>query len=1064
MENEELDEIDYYEIVSLEEISKFNPTFVAFSNEEILNNLLQFFKSDKIKATTFLSLFTEIIQRQINPTQTKNLIVVADAKRGNFAEIEDDDSNSKNGFIISDFIAKIKSNNKEQIKLAYKNKNKLWFPIVYDDESSGAKFRPTTTTIIELNDSTDNKFILFNDDERDIPIMGVYFYEPSSQNNDNLNEKIVSYLTTDREKGEVKLMGDYASFDELIADYKIRLPLNKIDEDDYNYTSLNNLLKKYNYDLDYINIDDFEIIKEHLKSLNKNEKEEKIKYVRVPHKPIHLDNNRFNFYYILKETFKLLDITLKSSKKLQKDLEEIKGEKVYIEELPIHRDLSILIANINNDNYSDIIKNLREIRKNFSITNCVSILETYLKINIDEIKRHFDKLENKFKYLMGFYKDLFEINFTFAKEEHEFKLANDMSNYEGITTMKLEKKMVDTEETKDSSKYDELVEEEEDLNKYYNNYYYKLEKGFVEALEIVLPFLVKLKQRSYLPIKLDFICNHLFNIHRGVPQKYSIIRNKYKDKYDENHCKEESLKSIKYVMTSEDVDVKLKEANVEYVQIINEMIYDAICKWSIEVQRELLDGTLLYFKDIYYVPCIDLWNEYGAPYNMEVKDGILPYLICIFENTFKEEFSENDDNYLPLEKGFKEKIIEKMKNDYNEDLKQFQTEGAKKIKENKGFEAQKKLVAFLQDKEKKYDMDKFFETFIESLIYYPSVKFKKIHKYLMGCCLEKIDTDFTNDRFFKTDRKDLEKAKSKFTGDRVLNKARYLRFYFSKLPKTAKKEFLKGIDFESLLFPIYEISLDEWFDELDDSTILSKSNIEDIRTKLVNSYKFHVNDLLPVFNIKKEIEFKNYRQILLGISKILFEYSKTKANGIIKKINKTIEVLDRLNSIINEDNETDINQIQTIIVIRALCLPSFPDMKKPINLKISVSSDIDNYSSIFSDIKTKILKIIENSKMPNIEEQKDYINKMREENKNKILSTFKTKSIEENAVIKELKKIGLDPNKETDEDDDVVNVNKKKTDNDLDEEAEDEYNVREEDGTENDEDLESDDMGFIYAK
>jgi hypothetical protein len=38
-EDEELDEIDYYEIVSYDEIIKFNPTFVAFSNEEIYNYL-----------------------------------------------------------------------------------------------------------------------------------------------------------------------------------------------------------------------------------------------------------------------------------------------------------------------------------------------------------------------------------------------------------------------------------------------------------------------------------------------------------------------------------------------------------------------------------------------------------------------------------------------------------------------------------------------------------------------------------------------------------------------------------------------------------------------------------------------------------------------------------------------------------------------------------------------------------------------------------------------------------------------------------------------------------------
>jgi hypothetical protein len=42
-DDEQLDEIDYFEIVSLEEIIKLNPTFVAFSNEEIYNYLFNWF-------------------------------------------------------------------------------------------------------------------------------------------------------------------------------------------------------------------------------------------------------------------------------------------------------------------------------------------------------------------------------------------------------------------------------------------------------------------------------------------------------------------------------------------------------------------------------------------------------------------------------------------------------------------------------------------------------------------------------------------------------------------------------------------------------------------------------------------------------------------------------------------------------------------------------------------------------------------------------------------------------------------------------------------------------------
>ncbi len=53
-ETEELADIEYYEIVSVEEILKLNPTFVAFTNEEIYNYLLNFLKS-KEKANLYLN-------------------------------------------------------------------------------------------------------------------------------------------------------------------------------------------------------------------------------------------------------------------------------------------------------------------------------------------------------------------------------------------------------------------------------------------------------------------------------------------------------------------------------------------------------------------------------------------------------------------------------------------------------------------------------------------------------------------------------------------------------------------------------------------------------------------------------------------------------------------------------------------------------------------------------------------------------------------------------------------------------------------------------------------------
>ncbi len=126
----------------------------------------------------------------------------------------------------------------------------------------------------------------------------------------------------------------------------------------------------------------------------------------------------------------------------------------------------------------------------------------------------------------------------------------------------------------------------------------------------------------------------------------------------------------------------------------------------------------------------------------------------------------------------------------------------------------------------------------------------------------------------------------------------------------------------------------------------------------------------------------------------------------------------------------------------------------------SIEITTEDYKKLFSDIKIKIFKLIEESKMPTMEEQIDYINKMREENKDKILTILNKKTKDEKDILKELKKIGLDSIDNNDDDIPII-VNKELTNDNLDIEGENEFNIEVEDN-ENDY-FEKDDYGFIYA-
>ena len=81
--DEEIPEINYFEVVSINEIIKNNPNFIAFSKEEIYNELFNFVKT-KSKTECFLKLFYEIVNKKTN---VNNFIVIADANRGDYQNL-----------------------------------------------------------------------------------------------------------------------------------------------------------------------------------------------------------------------------------------------------------------------------------------------------------------------------------------------------------------------------------------------------------------------------------------------------------------------------------------------------------------------------------------------------------------------------------------------------------------------------------------------------------------------------------------------------------------------------------------------------------------------------------------------------------------------------------------------------------------------------------------------------------------------------------------------------------------------------------------------------------------
>ena len=471
-------------------------------------------------------------------------------------------------------------------------------------------------------------------------------------------------------------------------------------------------------------------------------------------------------------------------------------------------------------------------------------------------------------------------------------------------------------------------------------------------------------------------------------------------------------------------------ATKEWLSSIKELFIHAISFWILNVQEKILDDTFPldenYLNDNYIVN----WYKYGSPFNNLKKSeekGVLPYIINIAKEYLinKNELSINADNLLKDTI----KFIEDKYTPYLENMKSKYELLKNKKKEMRGLIEKEKFKNLRDNKICVKNVNLCKEQHVKSLLYMPDIDYVKIHKFLHGCCLKKLDDTFSDDIDLKNaKRKDLIAWKKEFAKKRMTNKTRELRFIPEKVnkDKAVVKE-LDSIFKEDITYDIkYSNILSLWLDEMREkqNNILPVKVIDDIE---FNAKKIDIaikNNLTILAKTSKNLKNDNfingfykdkikYKSIILTIIKILNNYSKKKDNIeltllidiSIKDLRNIIIDLNKLNSILVEDNEIETERINRYIVSRALCCPFNPDEL----VNGYLSSHIINNSTIqelAKNIYTDILKIIELT-FPTAEENINFLNEQREKNKQNKINILNDKSVEENLLIKELKKAGI---------------------------------------------------------
>lgn len=1099
IKDEELDDIEYLEILSLDEIIKENPFFIALSRNDIYENLHEMFQNRK-RSESITQLFYDILEHKKsengNITDYSNYIFSSEAtKKNNELELDDiqEDANYFNKLIK---LNTIKHDNA---------KNKYFFAITYDHTSKKLKFKPSS--LIKAMIGPENKeypvyYPVFPIDDVNLPLLSAYYKIPTCTVNDYVYTKIVSHLKNATNINLVNAEG-FNSVSELVKSVKPKIEdIIEYLKDCFalDYSNIDNIFKRFGHSLDFINDKDFEVLCEHMKSLTDYEKERKNVNRAYKIKKSDIINKKLTFFDKLSSSIKLVklnDKTINFLTNLKDSLEDYRINNIIEEELVDIKTLNIydIINSIhfNDANPDDILKNIRASLKNININDSINTINNiinthenteniideheYMKVLIEYSRDHiFDYDTDGKKYLLSY------------REAKEIKEGADRNNYEYGIDDEFIQENLDLEDMDNiaAEQYENIYKNNKlnNIDKYLKNITYKNEEGFIEYLRIILNILNNISSLSYLEIDYELLCNELFKYYKSVPTKYDRYNKAFKEALlDIDHNAIIDFIKIKPKMIIEGI-VKDQDPNItkiiysvneEYIETLNNMFTLSITSWILNVQEKILDNTILIDDNYLNNSFLDKWYLYGAPIN-NAKNGVLPYLIeCVIES-----FKDDNEYGIDLDNIY-DNVIKTITEKYSsiiDELKKKHEINAEKKKVERGLKEQAKLLKSYKEGNK----ERLEKDFVNALLYMPGVNYKKIHKYLVGCCLKKIDDSFDNDAdLVKAGRKDLIAIKKFYSTNRVTNKARDLR-YVPNLDNF-KDEIMKDnninkIDIEDYIYGINddENIVFDWLETMYDKNPLLPNNIiDELKNNAKNINKLienNINIMAKTARISNKDLVNNFmskhiniKQILLNICKILFQYKKEYEDDninlivdkSIKYIKDIIKDIYKLNKVLNDDVIVDINRINLYILSRALCLPFSPESVENGKIRSEVDLPKEFVELNAKNIMKYMLNTFDVSTFPTMEENIEFLNKKREENKEKKLSILNYKTVEENQLISNLKKVGI-KNDLMNIEDNIYDIN-----NMYDNEEKNEKQLSAIDEDTDDESMMYEDMGFLYT-
>jgi hypothetical protein len=1044
-EDEILPEIEVRELLTLEEVLRDNPTFIAFTRDEMIEHIYNLV-GDMQKTTTFVS---SIFDYNTPHAPNDNIIPVLQATRRNNSDLDEQLDRFQDIMRAPDY------------KLQQSLLSFFQYPLEQVlPTTEGQGFIPHKKTLVGIAGSMNDTTIVLPTDNAVQALYGAAYLLPNVTKESYLFER--AHATTPQYKStEVVQTTDldsvHPSFDQVVA------TLTEVPD----IHELRLQLSKYGYDLLHLTQDQVATLVRKIQELPmpREEKDKKGKKHASIVGPI-----QWRDFYKALEQLPMPSLDKEKYRVIYDAFTASLPPQTANVDIPM--DGSQILEGLRSGRFSfdEVVNFLKMMRNKFILDESFAALKRYMDINPDEIPDNIQSIVNKWARRLDKYEDrTAKVFLSLYQDMAEVKKGNDTSMYDGNPSQESQQVFEETENdyVADNDDEDDDVPLQETSHSIDNSMF----EGYSDGVkEVVIPIVRKLHKLSStsgvsfnLPDMVKFVAPRIVRISfqetlvQALPDLAQDIRNQLAAGNSDAALRISStIVPSELGMRTRDV---VKRMYKEYRDVLRTAFLTSLAWVVLDTQRLAMDKQLAFDPMSGMLSCIQVWSPFGPPLVKESSrnpEGVVYYLACVAEDThIVDEFGWKSEDIV-------KHVLEFVHEHMSETVSQLKEQWLVYSKENtqtsnKAKQANISLAEAIEQKLKK----RILTDFVRAFLYIPGMLSAAKHpSYAVGCCMQHLGPEFHADSDWK-ELKKLKAVKDQFAKKRMTRTDRPELGWLQAEERVAKAQTVLSYIIPTIEETSVHTTVTLWLElardlnmsllppAMVDTFIHDPSSVDgvvaaNIRMAFKTAQKRAPN--VETF-ILKEASVEDLQRLLNRIAVVLSAQSviykdqhmeNMYLQGSLQQIHLFKETLQKLDGKYDQIDAATLLHVLRYVVSRAMCLPANPEDAHGDKLFLTEMVDASFLSKVLKNVVDTVFSTVQTAAMPSWEDQQNFITKMRELQKVETLKVLNSQTEDDRQVIVEAKKLGLYKTTFTRPDDDGDTTNTAQ-DYDYDQEGENEF-------------------------